>query len=421
MTEIELLHRLGTALAIGLLVGLERGWRQRDEKEGQRTAGLRTYALSGLLGGVAGILSPLTSGLAVPVTIGAYTLAMAAFQWLESRAEGNFSVTGVIAGMVTVALGAYAALGNQTVAAAGAAATAGLLALREPLHDWLKTLSWPEIRAAMILTAMTFLLLPVLPDRTFDPWEAVNPAEAWLMAIVIAGLSFAGYIAIKIMGSKAGIAAAALAGGLASSTAATLTFARMARQGQGNGTGLLAGGVLIAGTVMIARVLAIAGALNPRLVPTLGLPLGAAAIVMALIGGIFLLRRPHGEGGGPNLEMKTPFELGTVLKFAALLAVISLVAKVALAELGQGGLYAVAFLSGIADVDALTLSVSRMPDEAMADHVAVTAIAIAVAVNTASKAAMCGIFGSRPLALIVGGASAAAIAAGGIALGFAPD
>lgn len=420
MTEFELLHRLGAALAMGLLIGLERGWRQRDEEEGQRTAGLRTYALSGLLGGVAGILSPLTSGLAVPVTIAAYTLAMGAFQWLESRAEGNFSVTGVVAGMVTVALGAYAALGDLTVAAAGAAATAGLLALKDPLHDWLKTLSWPEIRAAMILVAMTFLLLPVLPDRTFDPWEAVNPAEVWLMAIVIAAVSFAGYVAIKIMGHKVGIAAAALAGGLASSTAATLTFARMARR-DGGGAGLLAGGVLLAGTVMIGRVLVVAGALNPRLLPTLGLPLGTAAAVLAAIGVVLLLRRHNGEGGEPNLEMTTPFDLGTVLKFAALLAVVSLIAKLALAKLGQGGLYAVAALSGIADVDALTLSVSRMPDGALAHHVAATAIGIAVAVNTISKAAMCAIFGSRPLALVVGGASAVAIAAGGVALAFAPE
>ncbi len=421
MSEFELLHRLGAALAIGLLIGLERGWRQRDEEAGQRTAGLRTYALSGLLGGVAGILSPLTSGLAVPVTLAAYTLAMGAFHWLEARAEGNFSVTGVVAGMVTVALGAYAALGDLTVAAAGAAATAGLLALRQPLHDWLKTLSWPEIRAAMILTAMTFLLLPVLPDRTFDPWEAVNPAEVWLMAIVIAGVSFAGYVAVKIMGNKAGIAAAALAGGLASSTAATLTFARMARDDKGSGAGLLAGGVLIAGTVMVARVLVVAGALNPRLVPTLAVPLGTAAVVMALIGGVLLLRRHNGEGGEPNLEMKTPFEFGTVLKFAALLAVITLIAKVALAKLGQGGLYAVAFLSGIADVDALTLSVARMPDGSIAHHVAATAIGIAVAVNTVSKAVMCAIFGNRALAVVVGAASAAAIAAGAVAMTFAPE
>lgn len=420
MTEFELLHRLGAALAIGLLVGLERGWRQRDEKEGQRTAGLRTYALSGLLGGVAGILSPLTSGLAVPVTIAAYTVAMSAFQWLESRADGNVSVTGVVAGMVTVALGAYAALGDLTVAAAGAAATAGLLALKEPLHDWLKTLSWPEIRAAMILVAMTFLLLPVLPDRSFDPWQAVNPKEIWLMAIVIAAVSFAGYVAIKMMGSKAGIAAAALAGGLASSTAATLTFARMAREGRGDGIGLLAGGVLIAGTVMIARVLVVAGALNPALIPTLGLPLGAAAAVMAASGMLLLLRRPRQPGDEPKLAMKTPFEFGTVLKFAALLAVVTLFAKLALAKAGQGGLYAVAALSGIADVDALTLSVARMPD-GIGHQVAATAIGIAVAVNTVSKAVMCGLFGSRALAMIVGGVSAAAIAAGGITLAFAPD
>jgi uncharacterized membrane protein (DUF4010 family) len=134
---------------------------------------------------------------------------------------------------------------------------------------------------------MTFLLLPVLPDRAIDPWGALNPAEVWVLAIVLAAVSFVGYIAVRVLGEHRGIAAAGLAGGLASSTATTVTFARLARE-QKNAAGLLAGGILLAGAVMLARILVIVVALNPDLVQRLVYPLGMAATVFA-VGGAYLV------------------------------------------------------------------------------------------------------------------------------------
>lgn len=418
MSELELFKRLAVALAIGLLVGLERGWQARDEAEGERTAGVRTYALAGLLGAMAGALS---SGHAVALGLffAAFTATFAAFSWREMSAEGTYGITSIVAAMVTFAGGAYAMLGEPQVAVAIAVAMTLLLALKQPLHSWLRRLTWPEIRATLTLLAMTFLLLPVLPNRPVDPWGALNPAEIWLLAIIIAGVSFAGYIAVRVMGDHAGIALAALAGGLASSTATTLAFARLARQ-KPEAASLLAGGILLAGVVMIARVILIAGALNSALILPLLWPLGAAGAVLAAPCPILLRHRAGPTDGRTELAVKNPFELLTVLRLAALIALIMLLARIMTEEVGAEALLAVAAISGLVDVDALTLSLSRMTDSTIAPAAAIAGIAIAVSVNTIVKAGFAAVLGTLRTGVIVGAASLVAVAAGALAWIFAP-
>lgn len=413
MPEIELFKRLGVALAVGLLVGLERGWQAREEADGDRTAGLRTYALGGLLGGVAGALS-VNNPVALGLFFAAFTATFGAFYWREITTEGRFGITSVVAAMLTFAVGAYAVLGEPRVAVAVAVAMTVLLALKQPLHRWVQRLTWPEIRATLTLLAMSFLLLPVLPDRTVDPWEALNPAEIWLLAIVIAGVSFAGYVAIRSMGDRAGVALAALAGGIASSTAATLSFARMARE-KPEAAPLLAGGILLAGVVMVVRVIVITGALNAALVVPLLWPLGAAAGTMGLASVVLLRRAGATPDGQPELAVNNPFELGTALKLAGFIAVVMLLAKIVVAKIGEQAVLVVAAASGVADVDALTLSLSRMAGQGIAPETAVTGIAIAVAVNTTVKAGFAAVIGTARTGIIVGTASIAAIVAGTIA------
>jgi len=172
----EIFRRLAVSLAIGLLIGLERGWRAREESEGERAAGLRTHALSGLLGGVAGLVATTAGPLTLGLAFAAFTAAIGAFHWLEARANQDFSVTGVVAGMLAFMLGAYAIVGDLQIAVGAGVATTILLALKRPLHGWLQRITWIEIRATLILLAMTFLFLPILPDRPVDPWDAINPA-----------------------------------------------------------------------------------------------------------------------------------------------------------------------------------------------------------------------------------------------------
>ncbi len=413
MSIEDLFQRLSVSLAIGLLIGLERGWQARNEAEGKRTAGLRTFALTGLLGGTAAALASLTGPAVLGLAFVGFTAVFAAFSWMEARSENSYSVTSVVAGMLTFALGAYAALGELQVAIAAAVAATLLLAFKPTLHGWMRRLTPEEIRGALILLAMTFLLLPVLPDRTIDPWDSLNPARIWTYAILIAALSFAGYVAVRAMGDQAGILVAALAGGLASSTAATLTFARLAQEQRDQpGAGpLLAGGALLAGAVMFARILVITGAINAALIPHLAAPLGAAGAVFLVAGLLLVWRRRSEHDGHAGLKLRSPFELGTALKLAAFIAVISVVSKIVSGAVGEAGVLAVAAVSGLADVDALTLSMARLAPDGIAPTTAAVAIGVAAAVNTAVKAAISGVAGTVRMGAIVGAVSALGVAA----------
>ena len=230
---LEILTRLGLALAIGLLIGVERGWRERTQAEGERTAGLRTFALIGLFGGLGGLLSKELGAPALGLVFFAFAAAATLFRWRETEHEGTFGMTTLVAAFLAFSLGVYAAVGGMAVAAAAGVATAGLLAAKEWLHAWLRVVTFAELRATLTLLAMSFIALPVLPDRGYGPYQALNPHSLWLMTIAIAGVSFIGYVAVKAGGARYGTLLAGMAGGLVSSTAATLDLARKARAAPG--------------------------------------------------------------------------------------------------------------------------------------------------------------------------------------------
>ena len=407
----ELSMRLGLALAIGFVIGLERGWKERDEGEGHRTAGLRTFSLIGLLGGIFGALSLggdrllLAAGF---VTTGA---CLAAFMWREGQRDKDLSATSLIAALLTFMLGAMALLGDMAITAGAGIAMALLLAMKAQLHGWMERITWAELRSGLLLGAMTFIALPLLPNRTIDPWGAINPYELWLMTIMIAGISFAGYAAVKIAGPARGIYIAAALGGLFASTATTLSLARLARSSRTQ-VSLLAGGILAAGCVMMLRVLAITGLINLDLARSMSPVLIAAAAVTGISSLLLLWHSRRDAKATRRQEIyKNPFELPEVLRFGAILAVVGLAVVLARQYFGDQGLLAVAALSGVADVDALTLSVARMRD---AGNVAASAILLTVAVNTVAKSIYAGVAGGFKLGALLLAQNAAMIA---VALG----
>ncbi len=409
MDQSQILSRLATSLAIGLLVGLERGWRTRGEQDHQRAAGFRTFALSGLLGGVTGAVALQTNGLVIGFVFLGYAAAFAAFHWLEAKAERNVSVTSVVAGMLTFLLGTMSVAGDPRVAIACAVAMTGLLALREWIHSGIASLTWHELRAILILLAMSFLLLPVLPNRTIDPWNSINLYEIWLLAILTAGISFVGYVAVRILGDHLGIVTTAIAGGLASSTVTTLTFARLNREHPGSFR-LLSAGILIAGAVMLARVAAVAVALNQALFGPLVLPLASAATILVVGAAILLLSNI--ERNTPKLLIQNPLAFGTALKSAAFIGAVILTAEIVRQTFGSTGVLMVAALSGVADVDAVTISMARLGGGDLDLTIAAQAIMIAVSVNTISKAMIAGWAGGRDIGMLVGGISGIAVATG---------
>jgi uncharacterized membrane protein (DUF4010 family) len=302
---------------------------------------------------------------------------------------------------------------------AAGVATAALLAVKAVLHEWVRRLTWPELRAGLVLLAMTIVLLPILPDRAMGPWDAINPREVWLMTIVIAAVSFAGYVAVRIAGERRGLLIAAVAGSLVSSTAVTLDMARLAKT-YPERTALFSAAAVLAGATMMARVLLVAGFFNVELLRWL-LPALLLAGFASLAGTRLVLTRwhrsrEHGGETGRALELTNPFDLPTVLKFGVLLAVVMVLAEGLTRLYGEGGAYALAAASGIADVDALTLSMARLARTALGPETAATAILVTVAVNSVAKGVLAWVAGGggmgRRLLLI----SLAAIAAGYVGL-----
>ena len=407
------LTRLAIALAIGLLIGLERGWSARSEKEGERAAGLRTHAISGLLGGITALLEQLTTPLLIGFVFLGFAGVTALFHWLESRDEHNFSATGAVAGMIAFMLGAYAVLGEPEIAIAAATATVVLLALKTTLHGWLKRLEWIEIRSVLILVTMTFLFLPFIPDRTIDPWDTLNPARIWELAIFVCAISFTGYIAIRLFGERNGVMLAAIAGGVVSSTAATLNFAKIARDNPTQTT-LMTGSITLAGAVMSIRILLIVAALNMSLVPALWPVLAMAAFVQGVTGALMIIL--GARHGTQTIEWKNPFDLPSALQFALFIAFIILLSSLAARHFGSNGLLSLAALSGLADVDAITLALARPQDPPIDQAVATNGILLAAMVNTLIKSAIAGWTGGTAIGWRTLLANAGAIAAAGAVL-----
>jgi uncharacterized membrane protein (DUF4010 family) len=408
---LDLFQRLAVALAIGFAVGVERGWRDREGVEGSRTAGIRTYTLTGLLGGVSGLLAQTLGAWALAAVLVPYAAAFAVFKLREARAEKTYSVTSVVAALLVFALGAYAVIGDWRLASAAAVAALALLAFRTVLHDWLRTLSWEELRSALILLAMTLIILPLLPDKDLGPYGVFNPYQLWMLTIALGGVSFLGYLAIRVLGAGKGALVAAAVGALISSTAVVLDLARRAAKTPGLARVAVAGG-LLAGAVMAARVLLVAAALSAPLALRLAPPLAAFALVSALIAAAaaWRAREPAVKGEG----LRNPLELKAVLQFAAVLAVITAAAQVAGQVYGPRSLLVVAALAGLADVDAMTLTAGRMTaHQGLAVSFAAGAVLIAVAANSLVKAAIAFFVGGPRFGIgyAAGGFVAAAAAA----------
>jgi len=390
----DLLSRLALALGIGLLIGLERGWRRRGARPGSRAAGIRTFAISGLLGGLIAVLAQLAGGAAtvggallLGVAFATYGVVITLFSREENVSIGAFSATTAIAGMLTFALGAYAVIGDMRIAAGAAVAAAGLLASRDELHGWVEKITWPELRSGLVLLAMTFIVLPIMPGEPIGPFGGVNLREVWLIAIVLAGVSFLGYVAVKCFGARRGLILAAAAGGLASSTAVTIANARRAATGEG-APRLLASGVAIASGVMFLRVVAIVVALNPAVLVLVAPALMAAALVALGFALAWILWGGAGPKDYRSIEFRNPFDFLSVVGFALFLGVIIVLGRAVGETFGATGAVAGAVVVGLADVDAVTVSMLRLTPDTLTRAQAAVAILAAVASDTVSKVAI---------------------------------
>lgn len=373
-----LMLRLGLALAIGLLVGLERGWRERDSPGHSRTAGIRTYAITALLGGLSAAVSDAAhSTWLLPVSLIAFAVVFSAFKLQEARHDGGFSATGTIAGICVFLLGGMAVVGDTQAAAGAGAALTGLLASRDLLHKLLKRISWIELRAAVLLAVMSAIVLPLLPRRTIDPWGGLNPWEIWFFTVLTAAISYVGYVAVRLFEPRRGLILSTLFGAVVSSTAVTLAVARQAKAG--GSPRILAGAAVLAAGVSLVRVGLIVGLVQPSVLPLIAMP-GAAALV-GFIGGACGLLFVHVAEVRIEQTARSPFELAPLMMFAALFAVVSTGNAALASYMGARSLIASTALSAIVDVDVATISVLRLVGAGTSTMVAANAVLAALAVN----------------------------------------
>ncbi|MBB3190668.1 MgtC/SapB family protein [Halomonas cerina] len=395
VTGNESAIRLAVALLLGTLIGIERGWVARSQASGSRIAGVRTHALVGLLGGLAALLSAV-SAWAFPLVFLAVAITSLVAWRAQLEQHQDYSITGLIGLLLTFCFGAIAVAVDLALAAACAVVTAVILDNKREIHGLLNKLQAHELDAGLKLLLITVVMLPLLPDQGMGPGGALNPYEIWWMVVLIAAISFVGYFAIRVGGTEKGILFTGLFAGLSSSTALTLHFARQSRQNQKIET-LLAAGILLACGTMFPRILIYAAVVNPGLLPRLLVPIttmGAVLYVPALY--YWHTQRRSPKVDRPAL-IQNPLELRTALLFGALLGVIMLLGEWLRTWLGEAGIYLLAASSGVADVDAITLSLTRMSLERIDAATAVLGIIIAAAVNNLMKVGLAAGFGTRHL------------------------
>lgn len=380
-----LLARLGISLTIGLLVGLERGWKERNAPDQSRTAGIRTYGICGLLGGIFAALAQSLGAVSILIT-GTFIFAaiFTVFKLREAAHDDDFSVTGVMAGLAVFALGALSIVADPEAAAAAGTMVASLLASREVLHGLLRRISWTEVRSALILAIMTAVILPLLPNRAIDPWGGLNPRDIWFFTVLTAAISYFGYIAVRILGTTRGIIVSALSGALVSSTVVTLALGRSARAGAN--PYMTAGAASLAAMVSVMRVCLVIAIVETRFLATMALPALAAAFGFGLCG-VLLLSLKHEENRVDSTPARSPFELGSLLAFALLFGFVSLVNTIFAAKIGARGLITVSAISGSIDVDVAVLSALRQAATLPAATVGL-AILTAMATNALLRVAL---------------------------------
>ena len=355
----EVLQKLAIALGLGLIIGLQR---QRTDS---RLAGIRTFPLITILGTIVGLLASQWGGwvlaagfvsLAALITIGNFT-------WVKANPQAGGTTTEV-ATLLMFGLGAYLVVGYTAVAVVIAGTTATLLHFKPEMHRLAGRIGEKDFTAIIQFILITLVILPILPNRTYGPYNVLNPYKIWLMVILIVGISLAGYVAYKLMSPKSSAVVGGILGGLISSTATTVSYARRSREAP-QSSALAALVIMIASTVAFVRVLVVIAVAAPRQFVGLALPLGTMLGFLILIA-LALFFRTRREGGQLPIH-GNPSELKPAIIFALLYGLVLLGVGAGQAHFGKEGLYLVSILSGLTDMDAITLSTIQMVKEEMID------------------------------------------------------
>ena len=397
--DFAVFWQLVTALAIGLLLGLERGWSGRTAQRGSRVAGVRTFGLLGLIGGVAALLHRAGASVLAGVIVAAVAASLCIGFVGDVVRNVSVSATTVVAAILVAALGAVVVIGHTQLAAAIAVCATLLLALREDLHGWIASLSLPELKATLRFLALSIVIVPLLPDRMLGPYAALNPFDLGLVVVLLSGLSFAGYWAMRYLGPRRGLLVTAGMGGLASSTAVALLMSRLSRE-HANYDKIFAAGIILASVMMLLRVLVLSAMFTHELLLSLVFIVGAGVAIGVVVIAMFL-QSVDDMPPGNSPTIANPFELMPALGFTLLLATILVASQWARHEHGEGSLLLVGALTGFFDVDSVIVSVKQLLISGLPYRIGTATILIAVLVNLLAKALIPLVLHARGVAIYV--------------------
>lgn len=405
MDVVSSFQTLGISLGLGLLVGAQR------EKVDAPLAGVRTFALITLFGTLCALLA---------LTLGAWVVAAGLLAVASATAMGNVvflrqeradaGITTEIAILLMFGIGAYLVLGHREVAVVLGGGVALLLHAKPIMHGFVRRLGEADMRVLMQLVLITLVILPLLPDRPFGPFEVLNPREIWWMVVLVVGIGLCSYVALKLYGARTGILLAGVIGGVISSTATTVSVARRTSENPGQVAAATVV-ILLASTVVYVRVLVeiavVAQPILGRMAPPIVILLAATILLC-----VALWWRTE-KGDLPSPPNDHPTELGPALLFGVLYAIVLLAVVAARHYFGDRGVYLAAGISGLTDMDAITLSTSRMSASGLlASSAAWRSIVLAILSNLAFKAVLVGLLGGWALARRVGALFAVQIAIG---------
>lgn len=389
---------LAIALGVGMLVGLQR----ERSVSGAHIGGIRTFPLVTVLGTLCAMAGPeLSPWLVAAGFLGVVATAVLGNIVSLKRGDPEPGMTTEIAMMLMFVDGVMLALGMRELAVAVGVGAAVLLQLKARLHALVKTLGDADIRAVLQFALITFIVLPVLPDQTYGPFDVLNPHRIWLMVVLVVGISLCGYVALRLFGGRQGTALAGVLGGLISSTATTVSASRRVRA-SGEGAAALipctVAVLMLATAVMYVRVVVLIAVATPSHAVSIATPFGVvgAGVVLLSLSSLIRVR----NGAGQAAEHENPAELKGALVFGALYAVVLLLVAAAKQWFGDAGLYAAAALSGLTDMDAITLSSARLAERGRLDpDVVWRALMLASMSNLVVKAALAWVLGGRRLGL----------------------
>ncbi len=398
LSDFEPWWRFGFALVIGALIGLEREFYQQKE-DAPDFAGIRTFSLIALLGSVTAFLATdFGISLAVIALGGLILMTTVSYSRALSRSDTETGITTEVAAILTFLFGALVMGDHAIVAIALAVITSLLLTFKGKLHEFIRNMSSDDIHVTLQFALVAAVIFPLLPNRTIDPLGLLNPSQIWLMVVFVSGIGFSGYVLMKILGTSQGINLMGILGGLASSTATTISFSSASRE-YPQMAQHYARAVVLASAVMFPRVLFLILVIYPPLALKVIIPFTLMLITGLLF--IFVSQKnklTETTTIHPEYKITNPLKLSTAIKFGLLFAFVLIVVEYSQTFLGSSGVYLASFLTGLTDVDAITLSVTRLAKSTqLSSDVAGMSVIIAALMNTVSKGAISYFSGSREL------------------------